>query len=478
MNNEEKIVSELYRQYASMEAKSVNLLPASGSYRKYYRIETGTKPVIGVFNADERENEAFFSFTNHFIKNGLPVPAILASSKNDPAYLLSDLGDETLFGRLSQVRKDATGFPDEILPVYKKVIDWLPRFQVEAGKNLDYRKCYPRPAFDRQSMMWDLSYFKYYFLKLARISFDEQKLEDDFNVLIEFLLEADSNYFMYRDFQSRNIMLMESSPWFIDYQGGRRGPLQYDIASLLFDAKAAIPDEVKDSLIQYYLEGLQNFVKVDTGHFIEHYYGFVLIRILQAMGAYGFRGFYENKPHFLQSIPHAVKNLEHLLKNKLIPQNLPMLNAVLEQIIAEPEFRSFSVPGDSLKVSIYSFSYKKGLPKDKYGNGGGFMFDCRALPNPGRFEEYKKSTGLDQVVIDFLHKEPPVDEFLKHAFAIVDQSVQRYMERNFSNLMVSFGCTGGQHRSVFCAEAMAAHLRSKFNVNVEITHTVAGNQKT
>ena len=475
MNKEEIILLDLYHHYASIDALGICLLPSSGSERRYYRIETSGIPVIGVFNDDRKENEAFYSFTNHCLKLGLPVPEILAISEKDPVYLLSDLGDQTLFGFLSEIRTNQVDFPEEIKSLYHKVINWLPRFQIEAGKELDYSKCYPRPAFDRQSMMWDLNYFKYYFLKLAKIPFDEQKLEDDFATLTDFLLTAEREYFMYRDFQSRNIMLVGSEPWFIDYQGGRKGPLQYDIASLLYDAKAAIPESIRQELLLYYLNELNKYIKVDRDQFIQLYDGFVLIRILQAMGAYGFRGYYENKPHFLQSIPFAVLNLEYLLVHHRLPPNVPMLTSVLEQIIANPDFRHYQAKENSLGVSVFSFSYKNGIPKDNKGNGGGFTFDCRALPNPGKFDEYKLYTGKDQPVIEFLQKEPSVDEFLNHAFAIVDQSVKKYIERNFSSLVVSFGCTGGQHRSVFCAEALARHIRSKFSVTVELIHLESKN---
>lgn len=471
MNNEEQALLKLYRGYASHDAAGIEQLPGSGSYRRYYRIKTSGGPVIGVYNEDRKENEAFFSFTRHFFDLGLPVPEILAVSTKDPVYLLSDLGDMTLFGSLSASRPYPADIPCEILNLYKKVISCLPKFQITAGKTLNYSKCYPRPAFDRQSMMWDLNYFKYYFLKLAKIQFDEQSLEDDFITLTDFLLTADADYFMYRDFQSRNIMLVDSEPWFIDYQGGRKGPLQYDIASLLYDAKAAIPVHMRQELLSLYITELTKYIRVDRDQFVNLYYGFVLIRILQAMGAYGFRGYYENKPHFLQSIPFAVHNLEYILSNHKLTVNLPSLNTVLDKIIANPDFRHYNFKETSLVVAIYSFSYKKGIPHDHKGNGGGFTFDCRALPNPGRESEFKKYSGKDLPVIGFLRKEPSVDEFLSHVFAIVDQSVKKYIERNFSSLVVSFGCTGGQHRSVYCAEELAKHIRSKFPVTLEIIHT-------
>jgi len=475
MNNEELILLELYKGFAGKKAIGISQLPGSGSYRRYYRIETAGKPVIGVFNEDKKENEAFFSFTKHFFKLGFPVPELLACSEKDPIYLLSDLGDLTLFTFLSSIRSSQDELPEEIVSIYKKVISWLPKFQVEGGKKIDYAKCYPRPAFDHQSMMWDLNYFKYYFLKLAKIPFDEQKLEDDFATLTDFLLTADSDFFMYRDFQSRNIMLAGSDPWFIDYQGGRKGPLQYDIASLLYDAKAAIPENVREELLEHYISDVKRYVRVDHDKFVRLYYGFVLIRILQAMGAYGFRGYYENKPHFLKSIPYAVLNLENLLLQHPLPIKIPMLQDILGQIIANPDFRHYQSKENKLVVSIFSFSFKKEIPADDKGNGGGFAFDCRALPNPGRYEEYKKFTGKDLPVIEYLQKEPSVDEFLNHTFSLVDQSVKMYIERGFLSLVVSFGCTGGQHRSVYCAESLARHISSKFPVTVEVVHAESQN---
>jgi aminoglycoside/choline kinase family phosphotransferase len=470
MKNEEEKIRELYRKWAGGEPGSMTFLPVSGSYRKYYRLQHGEETVIGVFNDDRKENEAFLSFTENFILHGLPVPQVHAVDDERLVYLLSDLGDQTLFSYLSARRKDDLDFPQDIVSLYEKVVEILPEFQVVAGSDLDYSRCYPRQAFDSQSMMWDLNYFKYYFLKLAKVPFDEQKLEDDFHTLVRFLRAAGSGHFMYRDFQSRNVMLVEGEPWFIDYQGGRKGPLQYDIASLLYDAKASIPESVRERLLEKYLDGVGKYFPIDRDAFRLYYPGFVLIRILQALGAYGFRGYYENKPHFLKSIPFAIENLEHLLNAKFVPVHLPMLEKVLAQIVSNPSFRSFRETTSPLLVSISSFSYKSGIPGDDSGNGGGFVFDCRALPNPGRFEEYKVFSGKDQPVITFLEKEPAVGEFLNHAFSMVDHSIRVYIERGFTNLSVSFGCTGGQHRSVYCAGELAKHIASKFGVTVSLHH--------
>jgi aminoglycoside/choline kinase family phosphotransferase len=474
MNNEELILSRLFAEWSKEEPASIVALPVSGSYRHYYRITGKLNTAMGVYNNDLRENLAFLSFTKSFHFAGFPVPDIYSVDPGNLAYLLKDLGDATLFGLIGENRKAAQDFPSGTLEIYREVIHWLPQFQVRGASLIDYGKCYPRAAFDLQSMMWDLNYFKYYFLKLAKVSFDEQKLEDDFGSLAGYLLRADCNYFMYRDFQSRNIIVHDGKPWFIDYQGGRKGPLQYDIASLLYDAKAAIPEQVREELLNEYMDELEKQVPVNRTEFVSFYYGFVLIRILQALGAYGFRGYYENKPHFLKSIPFAIQNLKMLLDNKLIPSGLPMLTSVLKEMTASSRFVNPEIVQSNLTVSIFSFSFKRSLPEDPGGHGGGFVFDCRALPNPGKMDEFKHLTGMDQSVMDFLKREPAVDEFLNHAFFLVDQSVKRYTDRDFSSLVVCFGCTGGQHRSVYCAEELAKHLKAKFPVRVNIVHRETG----
>lgn len=469
MNTEEK-VSGLYRDWCGSEPVSTEKIAGSGSYRQYYRLTGAAGTVIAAYNADVRENLAFIEFTKHFEFHGLPVPAMLLVGSEGDAYLLQDLGDTNLFAALNSKRSPDDAVDTEIAKLYKKVVSILPSFQVAAGRSIPFNLCYPRPAFDRQSMMWDLSYFKYYFLKLARISFDEQKLEEDFTVLCDFLLEVPLENFMYRDFQSRNIMICNGMPWFIDYQGGRKGGLQYDLASLLYDAKADLPEAFRMQLMEHYLEAAGKSFSIDEKKFARYFDGFVLIRILQAMGAYGFRGYYENKPLFLQSIPFAVKNLRVLIDRGRIPVKMPMLFKALEEITGNPSFSGQKQTSSELLVKISSFSYKKGIPADESGNGGGFVFDCRALPNPGRYPEYREVTGRDQSVKDFLAREPEVDVFLNHVYSLVNQSVKRYIERGFTSLMVSFGCTGGQHRSVYCAEQTAKHLSEKFDVKIVVKH--------
>ena len=470
MNQEIKtILIKLFEDWSGEETRSFTALPASGSYREYYRISGREKSALGVFNNDSRENIAFLSFSKALRKANLPVPKVYGELIEKQVYLIEDLGDITLFSFMQGIRKDKN-FPQELTEFYKKVLAHLIQFQLNGAECIDFDLCYPRHAFDRQSMMWDLHYFKYYFLKLARIPFDEQLLEDDFNSFCDFLLEAEDNFFLYRDFQSRNIMVVNDQPVFIDYQGGRKGALQYDVASLLYDAKADIPESVREQLLEYYIGELGEVHQVDKKKFLNHYYGFVLIRLMQAMGAYGFRGFYEKKEHFLQSIPLALNNLKYLLDHVRLPVELPNLMKMLVAVIESENLKYIVSDHQNLTVSIHSFSYKKGIPVDVSGNGGGFVFDCRAIHNPGRYPEYQDKTGMDTEVIEFLEKESDVAQFLEGVYGLVDQSVEKYLAREFKHLMVNFGCTGGQHRSVYCAEQLGEHLLAKYKVNVNIKH--------
>ncbi len=464
----EQYLIALFEQWASEKPNTIVELPESGSYRKYFRMTGDNHHCLGVYNADRKENNAFISFTNHFIDLKLAVPAIYAQNLDENIYLIEDFGNITLFVYL-QNNKIAADEDNDTYNIYKKVIEELPKFQITAGKDLDYTKCYPRPQFDKQSMLWDLNYFKYYFLKLAKINFDEQHLEEDFDTFTNFLLQTDCNYFLYRDFQSRNIVISDNKPYFIDYQGGRKGALQYDIASILYDAKANLSETVRIQLLNYYIAQLKLYIDVNEEKFKEYYYGYVIIRIMQAMGAYGFRGFYENKTHFLHSIPYAINNLQNILNTVEFPVNIPTLLNVLHQICDSEYLKNLGKKA-KLKVNINSFSYKKGIPVDQNGNGGGFVFDCRALPNPGRYSEYKFSTGKDSDVITFLEKEEEVHQFIQNVYNVISQSVNKYIERDFSNLMINFGCTGGQHRSVYCTEKIAELLNKNYDIDVDVTH--------
>jgi aminoglycoside/choline kinase family phosphotransferase len=444
-----------------------------GSGRQIIRLSRGNHSAIGVLYGVREENDAFLSFSRHFRRHGLPVPEIYAEDLDRGAYLEEDLGDTTLFDFLTLNRSGESIAPP-VVDFYRKVVAELPRFQVEAGRDLDYSVCYPRGSFDRQSINWDLNYFKYYFLRLAAIPFNEQALEDDFDRLTNLLLEAPGDYFLYRDFQSRNVMLRGAQPYFVDYQGGRKGALQYDIASLLFDAKADLPPELRQLLLDAYLDALSKHIKLDREAFLRYYYAFVYARILQALGAYGFRGFYERKAHFLQSVPYALKNIRWLLHNAKLPVELPTLMSAFQNMLGSEKLQRLAPQAHTqtknLVVRIFSFSFHNEMPKDESGNGGGFIFDARSLPNPGREERYKQLTGKDAPVIDYLNQQEGVHQYLASAISLVEASVASYQQRGFKNLMVSFGCTGGQHRSVFLAEHLAKRLRGQSGIEVEVRH--------
>ena len=462
----------IYEDWADEKAIEINTIPQSGSYREYYRIIGHSKTAIGVYNEDIKENKAFLSFTRHFYSIGLPVPKILSEDIDGKTYLLSDLGDETLFDYLNKKRSQVGVFPGSAIKAYKDVLNELPKFQILASKGLDYSVCYPRSAFDKQSMAWDLSYFKYYFLKLAKIPFDEQLLEDDFNRFSDFLLQADSDYFLYRDFQSKNILMVDGKPHFIDYQGGRKGALQYDVASILYDSKANIPADIKDILLDHYLDVLANYVNFDKDKWLEYYRAFVLIRLMQAMGAYGFRGFYERKTAFLKSIPYALKQLDNILNSDLFPPGFTYMESVLGSLTSSKQLLKYRQEFNTLvplNVEILSFSYHKGLPEESHGHGGGFVFDCRGIHNPGRYERFADKNGKDNEVCDFLKSGGEADEFLNNTLQLVEQTIDKYLNREFRHLQIAFGCTGGQHRSVYCAERMAENLREKYGERVKVS---------
>ena len=465
------VLKRLFEQHFEVPPDSLRPLQGQlgGSGRAIVRLAGGGFSAIGIVYAVREENVAFLEFSRHFRRHGLPVPEIYAEDLSQGAYLEEDLGDTTLFEFLGRNRAGDAIAPQAV-EAYRKVVAELPRFQVEAGRDLNYKVCYPRSSFDRQSIAWDLNYFKYYFLRLAGISFNEQALEDDFGRLTKFLLNAQHDYFLYRDFQSRNVMLRDGQPYFLDYQGGRKGALQYDIASLLYDGKADLPPQLRLQLLDHYLDSLAAFIKIDRAAFMEHYYAYVYVRILQALGAYGFRGFYERKAHFLQSVPYALKNLRWLAENVALPIALPTLLQALNGMSASEKLQGLSTSVEALTVRIFSFSFHRDMPADPSGHGGGFVFDARSLPNPGREERFRSLTGKDAPVIDYLNQQESVHQFLANVESLVDTSVSTYQRRGFKNLMVSFGCTGGQHRSVFLAEQLAKHLRAAAGVEVAIRH--------
>ena len=464
---------KLFEDWAMEKLITLVPLPESGSNRKYFRLLSESKTAIGVFNPDRKENLAFITFTKHFLKKGLKVPRLYTHDLKQNIYLIEDLGDTTLFSLIDK-KKTQDEIPADIINYYKDSLKNLIRFQIDGGNGLDYSVCYPREKFDKKSILWDLNYFKYYFIKLLNIPFDEQGLEDDFKSFSDFLLSTETKYFMYRDFQSRNIIVHNDELYFVDYQGGRKGALQYDLASLLFQAKMNLSTKSREELLSFYLEELSKRIKINRKDFKKYYYGYVLIRILQTLGAYGFRGYFEKKAHFLISIPYALKSLQWLVDEKHLPKKIPELTKVINSVLKNEELNKI-VPAsqnEKLRVSINSFSYKRSIPIDFTGNGGGFVFDSRAIPNPGRIEEFKKLTGKDEKVIRFLDNDENAKNFLKNTFEIIDQTIANYLERNFKNLMVNFGCTGGQHRSVYCAEKLSQHLKENFNVDVTLNHSV------
>ena len=468
----------LYIEHFGASPTAILEVAADGSARSYYRLlREGGASAIGAMGPEPEENRAFLSFSRSLREAGLRVPEIYRADETVGVWLEEDLGDTTLFDYLVDAR-EAEGrlFPDAALALYERVLEELPRLQIVGGRAVDFSVAYPRQAFDRQSIEWDLNYFKYHFLKLAHVPFSEARLESDFGALARLILKAGAEHFMYRDFQSRNIMVRDDGPWFIDYQGGRRGALQYDVASLLFDAKANLPAEARARLLAKYLDALEDHVDVDRARFEELFDGFVLVRIMQALGAYGYRGFFERKPRFLQSVSFAARNLAELIERGL-PLRLPELEAVFGHIVERwgEASEGRTEPERGLTLWLGSFSYKAGYPDDPGGHGGGYVFDCRAIPNPGRLVEYSDRTGLDDGVASFIRGSPEATRFWKSVRALVGHQVQEYLRRGFASLSVSFGCTGGQHRSVYFAERLARHLRATYpTVNVRVAHREQG----
>lgn len=464
------IVAELFSKTTREYPENIQRLPASGSERVYFRLRSRQLSLIGAFNPIVQENRAFIHFTGHFASLGLPVPRLHAVNKNQTAYLLDDLGDTTLYSLIENERKQNHTWSEALTQLYKQALDDLLLFQDTVRQGLDLAEAWPRKAFDRQSILWDLNYFKYYFVRLAGIEFDEDRLEFDFQRFASNLAGAPAHFFMYRDFQSRNIMLKDRKLFYIDYQGGRRGPLPYDVASLLYDAKADIPVEVRNLLLAYYLENVSQKKMTTSETFMDWWPSFVYIRIMQAMGAYGYRGFFQQKQHFLLSVPLAIRNLEYLLTEYGFPRGYPELTNILERIVNNTFLRSFGSQREKLKVTVMSFSYRKGLPADTSGHGGGFIFDCRALPNPGREESFRNLTGNHPAVVEYLSHSPDVADFFENCKSLVLQSVNNYLQRGFTHLMVCFGCTGGQHRSVYMATRLAEILQQMEDFETELIH--------
>lgn len=498
-------LSELYKAYANVSPQRIVEIPPSGSARKYYRIiaPPGHEPqsVIGVIGSSLDENETFIYLTEHFRHKKLPVPQILAISEDRMLYLQTDLGETSLFSALETGRKLGGRYNLREKELLRRTITKLPELQIRGARDLDFRKCYPVEAFDKNSILFDLNYFKYCFLKTINVDFNELKLEAVFQLLANDLMQCNCEAFMYRDFQARNIMLSDKGePYFIDYQGGRRGPIEYDVASFLWQASAQYPEKLRKELTNAYIASLKQYTEVNENTFRNNLKKFVLFRLLQVLGAYGFRGYFERKKYFIDSIPFAIDNIRSGLADNFCPY--PYLQTILTAITQLPQFNQpkpvaekrkdgfktqvssiyKSNPIDGLPtyskydnkgpliVRVYSFSFHKGIPEDTSGNGGGYVFDCRSTRNPGRYEPYKNLTGLDESVIRFLEDDGEILTYLDNVYKLADMHIERYIERGFTDLMFSFGCTGGQHRSVYGAEHLAHHINDKYGIEVHICH--------
>ncbi|HEV8503754.1 MAG TPA: RNase adapter RapZ [Chitinophagaceae bacterium] len=475
-------ISELYKDWKGARHKQLDVLPQSGSERRYFRLSDTNESVIGTYGANIKENETFIYFSSHFRKKDLPVANILAVNDTITAYLQEDFGDRSLLHILEEKK-----FADEVYFLFKRSLEALAELHVKGDEGLNYNLCLTNAEFGKQAIMADLLYFKYYFLDALRRPYDKQKLIDDFEALSTYLTRTEYKYFMFRDFQSRNILVKEDSSGgrlegasihFIDYQGGMKGAPQYDVASMLWQARANLPDEWKENLLVDYMNAFEGLIgsSLERNIFRSQYNGYVLIRLLQVLGAYGFRGLFERKAQFLTSIPLALRNLKWFFENKSLGIAVPEFSKVLSLCVSDEVVEHFTPlqanEQTPLLVKICSFSYRKGIPQDESGNGGGFVFDCRGILNPGRIQEFKTMHGRDKSVMDYLEQQTRMNEFLNSVFDIVDITVEDYIGRGFESLTVSFGCTGGQHRSVYAADALARHLRNKFKVKIELKHCV------
>ncbi len=473
-------IKELFASFSKDEITGIDKLPQAGSERHYYRIYTATKNFVATYGTNIKENESFIYFTEHFKKKNLATPQLFCVNAEKDSYIQEDFGDASLLNKLEEL-----GYVPEVYNLYKTSLHQLALLQIKGDEGLNYEKCLTNTSFGKQAIMADLLYFKYYFLDALRRPYDKQKLIDDFEALSNYLSHTEYKFFMFRDFQSRNIMVKGNGDvGFIDYQGGMKGAPQYDVASLLWQAKANLPEDWKNYLLEDYINSFESIVEetVDRDVFKSQYNGYVLIRLLQVLGAYGFRGLFERKAHFLTSIPLALQNLKWFVSNQSIGIAVPEFKKVLELCISNEVIQEFTpVQATSetpLVVDVCSFSFiQQGYPKDETKNGGGFVFDMRGILNPGRFDEYKHLSGLDKPVKDFLEQQTKMPDFLNGVYSIIDVSVEDYIKRGFENLCINFGCTGGQHRSVFAAEAVARHLKNKFKVNINLNHTNKENWK-
>ena len=466
-------IKDLFTNTSKEPILLVEKIPQSGSDRIYFRVSTINGSYIATSNHNIKENITFIEFSRHFKNAGCNVPEIIAVNKDHSLYLQEDFGDESLLNKL-----EGDGYTAYVYGLFQKSLKELARLQIIGGAGIDYNYCLTAKEFGRQAILSDLLYFKYYFLDTLKYAYDKQVLLDDFDALSTYLTHSENKYFMFRDFQSRNVMVKDDKVHFIDYQGGMRGALQYDVASLLWQARAELPDEWKNGLLDYYIEEANKLLPspADKIIFTSQYNGYVLIRLLQVLGAYGFRGLFERKAQFLTSIPLALRNLKWFAENRRMGIAVPEFDKCLQFCFSDEVINRFeplrATDKTPLVVEINSFSYRNNIPPDESGNGGGFVFDCRGILNPGRFDEYKKLTGRDKTVKDFLEQQTKMTDFLNSVFDIVDITVADYLKRDFANLVINFGCTGGQHRSVYAADALARHLKNKFHVKINLHHQV------
>lgn len=464
-------IGKLYASTGRPKYDRIEKLPQSGSDRVYFRIYAGNETCIATYNPNKKETKTFIYFSRHFIQAGLPVPAILAVNEEDTIYIQEDLGTESLLNKLEK-----NGHGEYIYSLFQKSLAALARVQILGDKELNYDYCITAKEFGKQAIMSDLLYFKYYFLDTLQLPYDKQAMLDDFDALSSYLTRTGNTYFMFRDFQSRNIIVKNDEVSFIDYQGGMKGALQYDVASLLWQAKAELSEDWKDNLLSYYMDRIDLLLEkpVNRNSFVSQYNGYVLIRLLQVMGAYGFRGLFERKAHFLASIPLALRNLKFFIDHKEVGIVTPEFDRVLHLVVEDDMIKRFESTQANehtpLVIEVNSFSYKNGIPPDASENGGGFVFDMRGILNPGRFDDYKTSTGKDKHVQDFLEQRTKMNKYLNSVWDLIDITVEDYLKRGFSHLMINFGCTGGQHRSVYAAEQTARHLRNKYKVKVKLEH--------
>ncbi|MBR5177109.1 MAG: phosphotransferase [Bacteroidales bacterium] len=460
-------LKDLFESYTGQKVTDTEEINSSGSNRRYFRLKGGNISVIGVVGTNVEENNAFVKLGRHFIEKGIRVPKVLSVSEDGMRYIQEDLGDDQLYKLVSHGRESGEYSSYESM-LLCRTMETLPKIQFKGAQGLDWSICYPEPAFNERMVMFDLNYFKYCFLKATGLEFNETRLQDDLERLKEDLLK-DEGYetFMYRDFQARNVMVKDGEPYFIDFQGGRRGPIYYDVASFIWQARSRYPENLRKEMVQTYLTALKGYTQVDETVFHERLRLFVLFRTLQVLGAYGFRGYFEKKPHFLASVPYALSNLRKLLQKPFV--EYPYLNEILTTLATMPQFNNIA-EDKRLEVRIFSFAYKKGIPVDTTGNGGGFVFDCRAVNNPGKYEHYRQFTGLDPEVVKFLEDDGGITKFLDNVYSLVDTHVKRFMERKFTHMQVCFGCTGGQHRSVYCAERLARHLSDRYDIKITVSH--------